>query len=638
MHRWLLLGLLVVAGILRFWDLPHIPYTHDEISALLRVHFSSFRELIAQGVSIDMHPAGVQVFEWMWAGLFGTGEAVVKTPFILLSIAALFFIYRFAATWTTPAAALLSIAFIGTIQYTVMYGQIARPYAVGFFTCALLMDRITALLGGRRWAWVGVGAAAVLCAYTHYFSMLFAGLAWLLALPLASGPQRKKLLLAGCLAVLPFAPHVPITVQQFSYKGLSEWLAPPDADWLPSYVAWIFQYSVPLAIVVAGISLTGWVRAFRERQGGHGPFIPLCLALGLIPLAIGYGYSIWRAPVLQFSVVIFSFPFLVLPLFAGWRNVRPGILSVLLVLITATAIQGLVSVRQHYTVFYRSKYEAAVHGIVEAAHHPDRAALLDMPDGVPEFYFKQWGLDGATIPYVNLHPHDPAYLDSVLRTTRATSVFYGATAGAEPEHLSAIQAAFPFMAERHDFVEGQTFLFTARPEGVRINDLVMQSLVAPEAIGGEGWNVDPYLPLFRDTTAHFGNGPRTWDLTEREFGAVFERPVYALAQGDNDVIEARMDVPFAAPGSELKLVMELKEGDRTVFYRSTTIHPSATTMLAAIKLADLPGHGQGTMLKAYLWNPQGKGAHIASLEVRTRKGDPWLYGFFQPLKAPLVFP
>ncbi|MCB0756843.1 MAG: glycosyltransferase family 39 protein, partial [Flavobacteriales bacterium] len=178
-QRGALLALLLLASALRLWDLPHIPYTHDEISALLRVRFSSFSELISKGVAIDAHPAGVQVFEWVWTGLFGTSEMAVKLPFIVLSVVALFFLYRFAAAWSSPAAALLSIAFIGCIQYTVMYGQIARPYAAGFFTCALLMDQITRALGGRRRAWAGVAVAAALCAYVHHFSLLFALLAGL---------------------------------------------------------------------------------------------------------------------------------------------------------------------------------------------------------------------------------------------------------------------------------------------------------------------------------------------------------------------------------------------------------------------------------------------------------------------------
>ncbi len=637
-HRWALFVLLILAAVLRLWGLPHIPFTHDEISALLRVRFSSFSDLIAKGVAVDAHPAGVQVFEWIWTGLFGTSEMAVKLPFIVMGIAALFYLYRFAAAWTSPAAALLSIAFIGSIQYTVMYSQIARPYAAGFFACALLMDQITRALGGRKWAWTGVALAAALCAYIHHFSLLFALLAGLCLLLLAAPFQRKRVLLAGGLALLLYLPELPITWRQLGYGGVGQWLAPPSASWLPNYVAYVFEFSIALAAVVVGVALTGWVRSFRSKSVGTSPFIPLCLTLGLVPLAVGYGYSVWHAPVLQYSVVIFSFPFLVFPLFTGWRTPRPILLLPLVALIAAAAVFALVDQRKHYDIFYRSKYEVTVHGIIDASKEPDRLALVDVPEEIPGFYFKQWGIDSSAAPYINLRSRSSQFVDSLLNTTPAAEVFYGTSSGASSEDLARIQQAFPFMLERHDMDEGQTFLFGRRPTEGRINDISKQETIAPEAVKGEGWQVDKGIPLFRDTTAKYGMAPRSWDLTGKEFGLVFDRPVYELANGDNDVLEARMDVTDAATDSELKLVLELKDGERTVFYRNSSITPKGNSLIVAVPLSDLPGHGQGKRLKVYLWNPGGKAAHVASMSVQVREGDPWLYGFFEPLKGPLRFP
>lgn len=639
-QRTLLLALLVLAALLRLWNLPHIPYTHDEISALLRVRFDSFSELIAQGVAIDAHPAGVQVFEWIWTGLFGTGEAAVKLPFILLSVAALFFLYRFAAAWASPTAALLSIAFIGTIQYTVMYGQIARPYAVGFFTCALLVDQLTRAIGGRRWAWAGAAIAMAISAYTHHFTLLFAALAWLCMLPMARRSQLKPMVLAGLAACILYAPHIPITIRQYGYKGVGQWLRPPDTGWIPDYVAWVFEFSVPLAVVVLGIALAGWLRVFRSKGGGkNSPFIPLCILLGVVPLAVGYGYSVWRAPVLQFSVLIFSFPFLIFPLFAGWRSLKPGVLVLLTTLIAATAVHGLIFVRQHYTIFYHSKYEAAVRGAVEANSQPDRMALLDLPAKIPGFYFRQWGVDSTTVPYFNLRYRSYAFVDSLMRTTKATSAFYGASTGGAPETLARIRAAFPFMAERHDLEEGQTFVFSARPNGSTADDRTRVSTIAPEAVRGEGWQVDSAIRAIRDTTARFGRSPMTWEMEGRQFGILFERSVYDISSGDNDILQASMDVADAAPNGELKLAMELREGDHTIAhaYSATKSDAGHSLLVVAIPLSDLPRHGQGARLRVYAWNPGKQAARISSISVYVQQGNPWLYGLFQPLKGPLVY-
>ncbi len=640
-HRRLLLAILVLASMLRLWQLPHIPFTHDEISALLRVRFHAFSELINQGVAVDAHPAGVQVFEWLWVGLFGTGEVAVKLPFILFSVASLFFLYRFAAAWATPAASLLSIAFIGTIQYTVMYGQIARPYAAGSLACALLVDQLTRAIAGHRRAWVGAAVAMALCAYIHHFSMLFAALAWFCFLPIARKNQRKDMLLSGAAALLLYAPHISITIRQYGYKGVGLWLAPPAHTWLPDYAAWLFEYSIPLAVVVIGTALAGWSRVFRSRiQITTGPFLPLCLLLGVTPLAVGYGYSLWRAPVLQYSVVLFSFPFLVFPLFAGWRAPKPALLTLLTGLIVLTAVHGLVFVRKHYTVFYHSKYEVAVHGIIAASKERTRLALVDMPAEIPGFYFTQWMVDSTTVPYFNIRSRSPDFTDSLMRTTNASSVFLGISAGAAPEKQARVRAAFPFLAARHDMVEGQAFLLTARPNGNHLNDRSHQSTLAPEAVLGEGWDTAINLPVTRDTTASSNRAPLAWDMAGHEFGLVYEHSLYDLGAAGNDILEASMDVADAPNGSELKLVMELVEGDRQVAYTASSAHVGTTRilLLAALPLSDLPLHGQGCRLRVYAWNPSKQQARINSINVDVLAGNPWLYALFQPLRLPLAFP
>ena len=47
--RWTFICLFVVAAILRFWNYTSIPYTHDEISALVRI-YPSLTETVQHGI------------------------------------------------------------------------------------------------------------------------------------------------------------------------------------------------------------------------------------------------------------------------------------------------------------------------------------------------------------------------------------------------------------------------------------------------------------------------------------------------------------------------------------------------------------------------------------------------------------
>ena len=636
----MLLGLLVLGSVLRLWDLPHIPYTHDEISALVR-EYPSLSETVSKGViEQDTHPPGVQVFEWVWTKLFGMGEAAVKLPFIIMSLLALFFLYRFTFAWCGGNVALLVTALLATLQYTVLYGQIARPYAAGLFTTALVADQLTRYLGnGSRKALIGLAIAALLSAYTHHFAAMLAAFMVFTGWGLLDRAKRKEYLIACGSVALLYVPNIPIFLKQLGEKGLDEWLAPPTASWIPDYLYWIAHCSMYFAALLALLFLVSAVQRIRHR-GSIGPLWAIALLWGLTPLAIGYAYSVWRAPVLQYSVVLFSFPYLLIGTLAGLRHLRRSWGPPIAAVVAAVSVFTLVVDRKHYEVFYRSKYEAILKGVVEASKLPDRSALVDMPDEVPGFYFKHWGIDAGTTPYINLRGKKQDFLDGLLASTNATSIFLGVSAGSTMESLARVQHAFPFLLERHDMYEGQTFLFSGMPGSGTLVDLSHESMVTPDALKGEGWTVDADLATYRDTSGTFKTGPNSWNMEGREFGAVFERSVFELTTSDNDILEAHMSVSGVDPNSELKLVMELKEGDRSVFYRTSEDGSSAgsTELFAAIPLSDLPKHGQGARLKVYPWNPGGKAAHILSMQVRVRKGDPWLYGLFQPLKEPLEFP
>ena len=79
--------LVFVGALFRFYNYNNWSLSNDELSAITRLNYSSFSEMIEQGVRlIDMHPVGVQSFLWMWTHLFGMSEEVLRLPFVLLGI------------------------------------------------------------------------------------------------------------------------------------------------------------------------------------------------------------------------------------------------------------------------------------------------------------------------------------------------------------------------------------------------------------------------------------------------------------------------------------------------------------------------------------------------------------------------
>ena len=637
-ERVLLLLLLLLASLLRCWNLPHIPFTHDEISALVRVNYATLGEAINKGVvNIDTHPPGVHAFTWLWTRLFGFGEGIVKLPFIIASICAIFLLYRFAYAWTGGPTALVCTAVFASTQYMVMYGQIARPYAMGLFTTALMADQLTRYMGsGSRRSLIMFGLAAVLSAYTHHFTLMLTAFIYLTGLLLVEGTKRKAYLILGGIAALMYAPNLPLFFAQLGWKGLDEWLLAPGSDWLPNYAWWIAHCSVLFAVVL-GLLLVVAAGSRIAHRASSAPLWMITLVWGVLPLAIGYGYSLWRSPVLQYSVVIFSFPYMLIGALAGLRHLKPWHGIALGAMTSVVSVFTLISERHHYTIFYNSIYETIAHGMVDATKHGDRIALVDTQDHMLQFYLHHWGIDSAAVPYLELRGSTQYFIDSALRVNASKRVFYGQTTDASPENVAVIQRLVPFLVERHDLYEGQTFVFEPTPHGPRIDDIGKRIMITPQAIDGEGWTVDKDVPLITDSAASYIVPPKRWDFTGHEFGAVFGSPVYELVRSDNDVLELRADLEHVDPLSDLALVVELKEGDSTRFYRSSSMidqRASASphhALIVALKLSDIPGHGQAQQLRAYIWNKGKRAAWISALSVQVRDGDPVLYGFYQPI-------
>ncbi len=51
-----------------------------------RLHYTTFSQLIQEGVLCEGHPAGVQVFIWYWSKVVGYSELALRLPFLILGI------------------------------------------------------------------------------------------------------------------------------------------------------------------------------------------------------------------------------------------------------------------------------------------------------------------------------------------------------------------------------------------------------------------------------------------------------------------------------------------------------------------------------------------------------------------------
>ncbi len=644
--RWTFMALLALAALLRFWRLWDMPYMHDELSALVRL-YPSLWDTIRTGVAQqDTHPPGVQVFEWLWMRLLGTSEFAVKLPFVLMGLGALMLLYRTAMAWTSATTALLVTALLATLQYSVLYGQLARPYAAGLFTTALFTDQLTRWLARpqrRHLLWMGV--AAMLSAYTHHFALLLVGLMGLSGLLLAAPAQRRPYLIMAALVLLGYLPNVPIFLAQLEQGGLDAWLAPPNRWWLLDHARWVLHYSWSLAAPVLALVLWALLRMAAARSYAQRstllPALPLLLFWGVAPMVIGLAYSVWRAPVVQHSVLLFSFPYLLMALLLGLGELGRTRTVVLSATLTVLATATLVGTRQHYSLLYNSKYEHMLRTGMDvlATFGPQRAAvLLDAPKDQLDFYFAHWNLAPERLPHTRLRDpgFSPGALDSLLGNMQQDVVVYGESNGAPREQLARIQLRYPQVVERVDLAEGQVWVLSSARENSPAEDRIYLAGACPTCTPESGWDIHQDLPL-RVVGA---NEQQCWDFTGREFGTAVRMGLDTLATASQDQVEIRARLFVPAEARNVALVVELKHADSTLFYRTAELDdlrwsamPQLVTLIVATRPGDAHLRGQSLELMSYLHNRDKNGVCLLGMDVLLRPANPVVYGITGPIEG-----
>ncbi len=363
-HAIALLVIVVLGAVLRLVGFFDCPFTHDELSAVRRLQFDSFLDMIRDGVMLfEGHPAGVQSFLWFWSKIFGTSEIAIRLPFVLMGIACIPLMYIVTKIWFNRTAGIFAASIIAVSQYTIYYSILARPYIFGLFFVLLTLVYWSRMIYEKDYSWKNVilfGVFASCSAYTHQFSMMIAFLIGLAGLFFQSRKSIVKYLLAALIAIVLYVPHIPITIYQLTeLKGVGGWLAAPTFDFVTQYFRYLTHFSY-IALIIAVLCIL--VSGDYSRNHFSSVFVKFITALLLfvVPFATGYLYSVLVDPVLQQSCLIFSFPFLVLTVCAivGEKLSIRRIVSV--VVYCVAMVLSLIFVREHYTMIGKSIFGPAV--------------------------------------------------------------------------------------------------------------------------------------------------------------------------------------------------------------------------------------------------------------------------------------
>jgi mannosyltransferase len=292
---WIVAGLTLLAGILRFATLGIQAYHHDEIvtaSRVLRGGF--FHAMDAVGFS-ESAPPLYYALAWVWTQLTGTGEFGLRSLSAVAGVATVPVAYLVGIELRGRRAGLMAAALVAVNPMLLWYSQEARAYALLVLLCAVsLLYYVRALRGGSRRDFVLWGIASGLALASHYFAVFVVAVEaiWLLR---RHGRESAPGLGIVALFGLMLAP---LAIHQMSY-GHAEWIGnftlghrlwETAATFVSGETTDIIARPqrpllalLPLVLGLAALALV----AFRgEREGRRAAAIPLGLSLAAIGIPL----------------------------------------------------------------------------------------------------------------------------------------------------------------------------------------------------------------------------------------------------------------------------------------------------------------------------------------------------------------
>ncbi len=580
--------ILLTALLLRITGLG-FSYSNDELSALIRVRFDSFGELVSGGFYVDGHPGGIQVFLYYWVKLFGMGEWAVRLPFALAGVGAVYFAIRVFGQWFGKTTGLLTGTFLAFLEFPLVYSQIARPYGAGLLFAMMMTHFWTRLLFDEKpriSLAVAYALSAAACMYTHYFCFLLALIAGFTGLFHITRKSAPYYLGAGLGAALLFSPHIYITLNHLGIGGVGLWLAKPENNWLLKHILYIFNDSVVLVSFAITVFLTSLFYSYRKASFSR--FHLFALLFFLLPFLIGFFYSRMVNPVLQHSVLIFSFPFLVAFLFSFTANLPSRPAAVLILVLLVAGPLHTIGVNHYYRKQHFGEFKKTAILIDQwnrqyGEGKITRAISVNNPWYI-NFYSAQ--TPGGITGFAQYENRGGLHLDTLARILDTTSTpffMYAWTKMVPAETEDIIRARFPYIIEKVDF------------EG-----LSAATLYAREGSSKRISTADTLLRI--DLTAS------EFDMSNTEFSPGYSGPVPAGRMAGKASLVASVEIYADTIPAGALLVFDFKnEQGETLLWQGSRMELFCKPgHWSKVRLTAGPGEEilNNSQMKVYLWNPK----------------------------------
>ncbi len=230
--------ILVLGGLLRFYNNTAVALWHDEAFSALYLRYS-WGEMMHR-IGLDVHPP---LYYWvlkLWSVVFGDGLLALRSLSIFFGILTIYAGFLFVRkAFGNEKLAIIAALFIAINPFQIQYALEARMYTMGTFLILISSWLLLKALEENKYKyWICFALAAAAGLYTHYF-MIFSIAAqglYVIYVLIQNRTFNYKAIGSFVLAGILYLPWVPQFLIQIKRVDQAFWITPPDRWSIPATI------------------------------------------------------------------------------------------------------------------------------------------------------------------------------------------------------------------------------------------------------------------------------------------------------------------------------------------------------------------------------------------------------------------
>lgn len=629
--------IIALIGVVLFsFKITTAPLTYDEFSVINRSNLDSLTEVYLNTKSTDVHPPLMLFFLFFWLKIAGSSTLLIKLPFLLAGISSIYLIFKLTKHWFNSTTALLTTAFFVSIQFTILYSQLARPYILGLFFCLLFANFWTKVIENKGTFLINIAyiITGTICIYNHHYSLLQIGIMGVSGLFIIKKSQRLNYLITNGIIFLLFLPDLYLISQQLNYDGMS-YIPEANFQHVFNYLFYIFQFSYVSVMIVAGIIILALI---KSKKIDINKYTYISLSWFIAPIIIGIVVSVLTKPAMPIRALIFSFPFLIMLLFSFVPKSNRTITVFFVLLILSSNIYGLIVDRNHYEIFQKDiaiNSVETIKSLIEDKEINDPFVFYNYPEPNIQFYWNGQ-LDDYSFETVNEKQEMKAYKPAEYRKKIGALNNDAIVLVNIPNSLISItKEYFPFLLQREKGFNYDFYCFS-KTSSSNPEEFYFSSKIDFE---NDKLNSEKgYDSVLKDTSSanhyyQFADGD--------EWGPVLEINIGNLIKDKYSIIETNVSVFLENNEHDGHLVFEVIDNKESIIWYSSLLSDFISennqwqNIYFSEQLNKLGGSKKITetsILKIYFWNKDKTPIKIDNLSVKIKNGNNKIYSLLYDYK------